>query len=124
MSEEQGQTVEVKPTKDERTWAMLSHFSAYIGCVFPLGHIIAPLIIWLSKREVLPLVADQGREVLNFQISMTLYFIIAGILSIVLIGIPILIGLAIFDFIIIIVAGIKANEGFKYRYPLTIRFLD
>lgn len=124
MSEDQSQPIEIQPTKDERTWAMLSHFSAYTGCVFPLGHILAPLIIWLIKRDELPLVADQGKEVLNFQISMTLYFIGAGLLCIVLIGIPIVIGLAIFDFIIIIVAGIKANEGVKYRYPLAIRFLD
>ncbi|SVE25413.1 uncharacterized protein METZ01_LOCUS478267, partial [marine metagenome] len=69
-------------------------------------------------------VADQGKEILNFQISMTLYFIVSAVLAIVLIGIPILIGLAIFGFIIIIVAAIKANDGIKYRYPITIHFLD
>ena len=55
---------------------------------------------------------------------MTLYFIVSAVLAIVLIGIPILIGLAIFGFIIIIVAAIKANDGIKYRYPITIHFLD
>ena len=55
---------------------------------------------------------------------MTIYFIVSAVLAIVLIGIPILIGLAIFEFIIIIVAAIKANDGTKYRYPITIRFLD
>ena len=112
------------PTKDERTWAMLCHFSAFLGCIFPLGNIIAPLIIWLSKKEDMPFVRDQGREVLNFQISMVLYFIIALALCIILIGIPILLGLVIFEFIIIIVGGIRSNDGALYRYPITIRLLN
>jgi len=48
------------PSRDERTWAMLCHFSIFIGFIFPFGNIIAPLIIWSSKREELPLVLDQG----------------------------------------------------------------
>ena len=124
MSEDQTQPIDIPPSKDEKTWTMLCHFSAYAGCVFPFGNILASLIIWLSKREDYPLVADQGKEILNFQISMTLYFIVSAVLAIVLIGIPILIGLAIFEFIIIIVAAIKANDGTKYRYPITIHFLD
>ncbi len=113
----------ILPSKDERTWAMLCHFSTYIGFIFPFGNIIVPLIIWLSKREDLPLVEDQGREVLNFQISMTIYFIISGILCIILIGIPILIGLIIFDFIITIVAAISANDGKYYRYPINLKLI-
>ena len=97
MSEEQPQKIENQPSKDERTWAMLCHFSAFTGFIFPLGgNILAPLILWLIKKEELPFVDDQGKEVLNFQISMTIYFIISGILCIILIGIPIFIGLVIF----------------------------
>jgi|TARA_B100001245_G_scaffold39286_1_gene25244 hypothetical protein len=123
MSEESIPPMEITPSKDERTWAMLCHFSTYIGFIFPFGNIIVPLIIWLSKREDLPLVEDQGREVLNFQISMTIYFIISGILCIILIGIPILIGLIIFDFIITIVAAISANDGKYYRYPINLKLI-
>jgi len=123
MSEESTSAIETTPSKDERTWAMLCHFSTYIGFLFPFGNIIVPLIIWLSKREDLPLVEDQGREVLNFQISMTIYFIISGILCIILIGIPILIGLIIFDFIITIVAAISANDGKYYRYPINLKLI-
>ena len=123
MSEESTPAIETTPSKDERTWAMLCHFSSYIGFIFPFGNIIVPLIIWLSKREDLPLVEDQGREVLNFQISMTIYFIISGILCIILIGIPILIGLIIFNFIITIVAAISANDGKYYRYPINLKLI-
>ena len=67
MSEDQTQPIDILPSKDERTWAMLCHFSAYAGCVFPFGNILGPLIIWLSKREDYPLVADQGKEILIFK---------------------------------------------------------
>ena len=123
MSEEQPQKIENQPSKDERTWAMLCHFSAFTGLIFPFGNFLAPLIIWLIKKEELPLVEDQGREVLNFQISMTIYFLISGILCIILIGIPIVIGLVIFCFIITIIAAISANDGQSYRYPINLRLI-
>ena len=123
MYEESIQPAENQTTKDERTWAMLCHFSAFTGLIFPLGNFLAPLIIWLIKKEEFPFVEDQGKEVLNFQISMTIYLIISGILCIILIGIPIVIGLIIFSFIITIIATISANDGKSYRYPLNLKLI-
>ena len=123
MSEESTSAIETTPSKDERTWAMLSHFSALCMFIFPLGNILAPLIIWLIKKEEMSFVEDQAKEVLNFQISMTIYLIGSLILIILLIGIPILIGLVIFNVIITIIAGIKANDGKCYRYPLNLRLV-
>ena len=111
-------------TRDERMWAMFCHLSALAGFVIPFGNIVAPLVIWLIKKEEYELVLDQGKEAVNFQISMTIYVIASAILIILVIGIPLLIILGIFDLIVIIIASIKANEGEKYRYPLTIRFID
>ena len=110
--------------RDERMWAMFCHLSGLAGFIFPFGNIIAPLVIWLVKKEEYPLVNDQGKEALNFQISMTIYIIASVILIFLVIGIPLLIILGIFGLIVVIIAAIKANEGEKYRYPLTIRFLD
>ncbi len=123
MSEEQPQQIESQPSKDERTWAMLCHFSAFAGLIFPFGNFLAPLIIWLIKKEEMPFVEDQGKEVLNFQISMTIYLLISGMLCIILIGIPIIIGLIIFCFIITIIAAISANDGKTYRYPMNLRLI-
>lgn len=109
--------------KQERTWAMLCHLTAFIGYFFPFGHILGPLVVWLIKKEEFPLVEDQGKESLNFQISMTIYIIVAAILSIIIIGIPILIGLIVFEIIIVIIAAVKANDGERYRYPLAIRII-
>ena len=61
--------IETTPlSKDERTWGMLCHISTFCGLIIPFGNILAPLIIWLIKKEDLPFVQDQGKEVLNFQI--------------------------------------------------------
>ena len=111
------------PSKDEKTWAMLCHFSSFLGLIFPFGNILAPLIIWLIKKEEMPFVQDQGKEVLNFQISMIIYLLISAILCVILIGIPIVIGLVIFCFIITIIAAISANDGTPYRYPINLRLI-
>jgi uncharacterized Tic20 family protein len=111
-------------SSDEKMWAMFCHLSALAGFIIPFGNIIAPLIIWLLKKEEYSLVNDQGKEAINFQISMTIYIIASIILIIVVIGIPLLILLGLFELIVIVIASIKANEGEKYRYPFTIRFLD
>jgi uncharacterized protein len=111
------------PNRDQNMWAMLCHLSSLAGFIIPLGNIIGPLIIWLIKKDEYALVNDQGKEAMNFQISMTIYYIVSAILIIVLIGIVLLIGLAIFSLIMVIVAMIKANEGVAYRYPMCIRFI-
>ena len=107
----------------EKTWALFCHLSAFAMFIFPLGNILAPLTIWLIKKDELPLVDDQGKESINFQISVTIYLFIAGLLTIVIIGFPLLIALGIFDIVMIIIAAIKVNDGEKYRYPFTIRLI-
>src|SRR5687767_10925703 len=112
-------------TSDERTWAMLAHLSALlVFTAIPFAHILGPLVVWLVKREEFPLVNDQGKESLNFQISMTIYGIVAAILVSLLIGIFLGIALMIAWLVLVIVASIKAHDGVPYRYPLTIRFIS
>ena len=72
----------------------------------------------------MPLVDDQGKEAVNFQISMTIYIVACIFLIFIAIGVPLLILVGLFDVIITIIAAIKANEGTKYRYPLTIRLIN
>lgn len=109
--------------KQERMWAMLCHLTALAVFVFPLGNIIGPLIIWLIKKDESEFVNDQGKESLNFQISFTIYCLVAALLIIVVVGIVLLIALGIAFLILVIIASIKANDGEKYRYPLTLRLI-
>jgi uncharacterized Tic20 family protein len=125
MTDQTNQSNEVDVLKkDENLWGMLCHLSALVGFVVPFGNIIAPMIIWILKKDEFPHVDDQGKEALNFQISVTIYFIIGLILIFVAIGILILPLIAIFSLIMIIIASIKAYDGEKYRYPLSIRIIN
>ena len=110
-------------SKDERTWGMLCHLIAFSGVVVPLGSIIGPLVIWLIKKDEMPFVDDQGKESLNFQITMLIAVIISAILTVVVIGFLLLAVLGIFWLVVVIMAAIRANEGVAYRYPYAIRFL-
>lgn len=110
-------------TKD-KTWAMMCHLtalSAYLG--IPFGNIIGPLIIWLIKKDDFPFVDDQGKESLNFQISITIYAILAGLLTFVFIGFLLLPIIFIGNIVLIILATVHSNKGEYYRYPYSIRFI-
>ena len=111
-------------SSDERTFGMLCHLAALAGFIFPFGNIIGPLIIWAIKKDEFPWVDQQGRESLNFQISMTIYLIISAFLIIILIGIFLLVALGILNLIFVIMASIKANNGEEFSYPLSIRFFN
>jgi len=110
--------------RDERMWGMFCHLSAMAGYIIPFGSIVGPLIIWSLKKDEFPFVDEQGKEALNFQISMFIYLVISAILIIVVIGIMLLIALGIFQLIMIIIASVKANNGESFRYPLSIKFLN
>jgi len=100
------------------------HASALIGFFVPwAGHILGPLIVWLAKRGDSPEIDANGKESLNFQISMLIYNLIAGILCLILIGFVILFILHILNLVLVIVASIQASEGKFYRYPITIRLI-
>ena len=91
--------------------------------IVPFGNVLAPLIIYLTKKDQLPFVADQARESLNFQISISIYFLFAGALAFVLIGFALMPIIGLFMVIMVIIASLAANRGERYRYPLTIRLV-
>ena len=110
--------------KDERLWATFCHLGGLGMYVFPFGNVIIPLVIWLVKKDEYPLVNDQGKEALNFQLSIMIYTIVSLVLLLAVVGIALLLAVLIFDVVMIVIASIKANEGVAYRYPLTIRFIS
>jgi hypothetical protein len=129
----------VNATSSTRGWEVMCHLASMIGLfgylgMIPFGNIIAPLIVWLWKRNESVGVDAHGKESLNFHISWTLYWLcslaVVGILCMVLIGILLipllLIGGAIgwlAMLVLTLIASVKASNGELYRYPLTIRFL-
>ncbi|MFN5561883.1 MAG: DUF4870 domain-containing protein, partial [Opitutaceae bacterium] len=106
-----------------RMWAMLCHLSALSGFIIPFGSLIGPLVVWQIKKNQYPIVDDQGKEALNFQITITLAAIVSAILIVVLVGIALLIAVGIASLVFTIIAAIKANNGETYRYPFCLRLI-
>ena len=116
--------MEASTQSQVRTWCVLSHASALLGFVVPwVFHILGPLIVWLAKRADSREIDAHGKESLNFQISMLIYNVVAGVLCLVLIGFFLLFALHILNLVLVIVASIQASEGKLYRYPFTIRLI-
>jgi uncharacterized Tic20 family protein len=108
-----------------RSWCMACHLSALAGFVVPaFGHVLGPLVVWLIKRGESAEIDAHGKEALNFQISMLIYNLVAGVLCLLLIGFALLAALHILNVVFVILAAIKASEGQMYRYPLTIRLIS
>lgn len=110
---------------NERKWGMLVHVAALATFILPVaGNIIGPLIIYLIKKDEHEFVKEQGKEVLNFQITWSIIFFISIILITVGIGVLLRIGFGIAWLVLVIVASVSAGNGTSYHYPFTIRFLQ
>ncbi|QNP42209.1 DUF4870 domain-containing protein [Lysobacter solisilvae (ex Woo and Kim 2020)] len=103
---------------------MLAHLSSLAGFFIPFGNVIGPLIVWLIKKDTMPFVADQGKEALNFNITVAIAAIISGILIFVVIGFLLLAVVAVGWLVLTILACIEANKGVAYRYPFTLRLIS
>ena len=125
----------VGPSAEEKQWAMFAHLSALVGGILTsgwagsIGCFIGPLVIWLVKKDTMPFVDDQGKEALNFNITVGIVFLALLILSIVTFGIGLIVAVPLWIIIGIawlvftIIAAVKANNGERYRYPLTLRLI-
>jgi len=123
------------PSAEERQWALFAHLSALLGAILTgafgggWGCFIGPLIIWLVKKDTMPFVNDQGKEALNFNITVAIAFLVLLLLSIMTFGIGLFIAIPLWVIIgiawlvLTIIAAIKANEGVRYRYPFTLRLI-
>ena len=109
---------------EERKWAMFAHIGTFSSMFIPLGNFIAPIVIWQLKKDESEFVVDQAKEALNFQITVLIYALLSFLLVFIFIGFFLLFGLVIFSLVVVIVAGVKANDGEYYRYPMCIRLIS
>lgn len=109
---------------DEKTMATLAHLGAFFGFVAPgMGNILVPFLIWVLKKEESEYISEHAKEALNFQITMSICFLIGAVSLIMLIGFIALPILLFLDIIFSISAAVKANRGEDYEYPLNFRFI-
>ncbi len=110
--------------REARKWAMICHLSALIGLLGNgIGFLLAPLVIWLVKREDHPFVDEQGKEAVNFQITMFLALFVCIPLMLVVIGVILAVIVGFLMIIFPIIGAIKASDGESYRYPLSLRLI-
>jgi len=117
-------TPPVETDPDQRLWGMLAHLSALSGFVIPFGNLIGPFLIWQIKKNTMPFVDDQGKEALNFQITVSIAAVISWVLIFVLIGFLLLLLVGLAALVLTILAGLKANSGETYRYPFALRLIS
>lgn len=111
-------------SSDDKLFGMLCHLASF--CVFigiPFGNIIGPVVLWLLKKNDSNFVDYNGKESINFQITITIASIIAGILCLILVGYLLLLVLFIINIIVVVQASLKANNGETYRYPFSLPFI-
>lgn len=110
-------------SKDAKQWAMLTHLAAFAAFLIPFGNIIGPLVVWQLKKDLGPFVEENGKEAVNFQITIAIVALVCTMLMFALVGFLLLPVLGLYWLILTVIAGVKANDGVAYRYPLTIRFI-
>jgi uncharacterized Tic20 family protein len=108
---------------EQNTWAMLCHLASLSGYIIPFGNILGPLVVWLMKKDTMPLVDDQGKESMNFQITVAIAAIVCIPLIFVCVGIFLLIAVGIAALVFTVIAAIQASKGTAYRYPLALRLI-
>lgn len=112
-------------------WSIMMHLSGFAGLLAPgILNWAAPLILWLIKRTESDELDRVGKEVVNFQISYTLYSLVLGAITAILVFLvvgllllPVLFLLWVAWMIFMVVGAVKASNGEFYSYPMIIRFL-
>ncbi len=113
-----------EPDSEARMWAMIAHLAGFLGYFLPvIGSLIGPLIIWQLKKDLHPYVDEQGKEALNFQITVLIAAFVSFLLMLIVIGFMLMGIVVVGAIVLMIIAAIKANEGAPYRYPFCLRLI-
>ena len=107
---------------EDKTWALVAHFGGALGMLIGAGcgGWVAPLIAMLARGNQSPAVRAHAVAALNFQLLWSIIGIVGWILVCLIIGIFAVIAAMLLGIIFGVVAGLKANEGQYYKYPMSI----
>ncbi|MFT4805312.1 MAG: putative Tic20 family protein [Psychroserpens sp.] len=103
---------------------VLTHLSQLLTFITGFGGLIVPLVIWATQKETVYNMDEQGKKIVNFQLSMLVYSIICIPFVFVIVGIFGLIGLCLLSFIFPIMNAIKVSHGESPKYPLSLNFIS
>ncbi|MHA3044892.1 DUF4870 domain-containing protein [Riemerella anatipestifer] len=108
--------------KEDKDMLFLLHLSQLFNLITGFGGLIAPILIWAFKKDEIQGINEQGKEVINFQITMFLGILVSIPLCFILIGFLFISIIALLMIIVPIIQAIKSKDNQSVRYPLTIRF--
>lgn len=108
---------------DKKSYIIFMHLAQFAGTITAGLGFVLPLVMWLVFKDEDQTIDEHGKKIVNWSISMFIYFIIAGLACFILIGIPIVFALVIIGFVLPIIGALRASNGELYNYPLTIKFL-
>ena len=104
---------------------VLTHLSQLLDLITGFGGFIVPLILWLTNKEKIYSMDIHGKSIINFQLSMLMYAILAIPLILLFgLGILMLIGIALLCLVLPIINAIKASNGEEPNYPFSINFIN
>ena len=108
----------------ERQWGALTHASALLGILLPMALVLGPMIIWMIKRNESPFLDAQGKEAVNFQLTILvtsfIFILLAGITKVFF---AISAAVLAVGMIFAAVAALNIYKGKDYHYPFAIRLI-
>ncbi|GHG06395.1 DUF4870 domain-containing protein [Thalassotalea marina] len=107
----------------ESTYCMLIHLSQLTSIILPGLGLILPIVMWAANKDDSESIDRHGKVTVNWLISLLIYSVICGVLSIIIIGLFGFVLLAVVNFVFAIIAAIKANNGELWEYPFSFKFL-
>ena len=107
---------------EQKTFLLLMHLSQLASFVIPGAGLVLPIVMWATNKDESPEIDRHGKVILNWMISLFIYFVVSAILILVVIGAFMLVALAIVNLVFVVMGAVKANEGVLWPYPLSIRF--
>lgn len=113
----------ISEQREDRQMLLVMHLSQLLNLITGFGGLIAPLILWQVKKDEIINMDEQGKQVVNFQLSMLIYAVISAVLCLILIGFFLLGILALLNIILPVINAINANNGKPTNYPLSIQFI-
>ena len=109
--------------REDRQMLMLMHLSQLLDFITGIGGFIVPLILWATQKDKIQDMDEQGKDIMNFQISLFIYSVVCIPLVFIGIGVILLILIGILGFVFPIINAIKASNGEPTNYPLTINII-
>jgi uncharacterized Tic20 family protein len=106
---------------EERGLAAITHLSGLAGYIIPLGGVLVPIIIWLTKQDS-PIISTIAKQAILLNVVAFVLVCVGVVLMLTLLLLPfailLWIGIGLAALALPIIGAVKASSGVFYRYPV------